>query len=106
MVSRKLLTFAYLIMSSILFGLNNSEIRSKILGKYSNCTTFQAEFSQYNYWPSYDKSNKSEGNISFNSEKMILKYKSPHPQILYLHSDSLEHRIYLFLTFWFHSMFF
>ncbi len=89
MDSKKTLILAFLLLGSVLFGLNNSEIRNKILAKYSDCKTFQAEFSQYNYWPSYDKSNKSEGNIYFNSQKMILKYISPHQQYLYLHSDSL-----------------
>ncbi len=85
---RKIFIALIIFSLSNLFALSQDEIRLKIMTKYSNCKTFQAEFFQLNYWPSYDKSNKSSGNIYFNSKKMILKYKDP-KQYLFVNSDSL-----------------
>ena len=84
-------SFIYIgvIFTLILSAQEKKNIRLGVIAKYENLKTLQANFIQTNYWPSYNKSNESEGTIYANSKKILLEYSNPKKQYLLINSDSL-----------------
>jgi outer membrane lipoprotein-sorting protein len=65
------------------------KIYADIISKYDDIATFTADFTQNNYWSEPDLSQKSNGKIIYNSEKLLLSYSDPEGQKMIVDSISI-----------------
>ncbi|MCD4817826.1 MAG: outer-membrane lipoprotein carrier protein LolA [Candidatus Cloacimonetes bacterium] len=62
------------------------KIYLEIITEYEKISTFQADFTQKNYWAEPDISQESTGKIIYNSDKLLLSYSDPEGQKMILDS--------------------
>ncbi len=81
------LIFLSLILFSNIYAQNLENIYSDILITYSKIVTYEANFSQKNYWKELDVSMQSNGNIYYDENHLLLQYKKPNEQLLLIDHD-------------------
>ncbi|MCD4829499.1 MAG: outer membrane lipoprotein carrier protein LolA [Candidatus Cloacimonetes bacterium] len=57
-------------------------LKETVLQTYGSLVSFQASFVQTNNWPELEKSLVSEGMLSYNRERVLLRYSEPSGHIL------------------------
>ncbi|HCX72474.1 MAG TPA: hypothetical protein DHM37_02045 [Candidatus Cloacimonas sp.] len=65
------------------------EVFSQLKQKYADVETYQAEFSQQNYWTEVDIHKTSNGKIFYNNDNLLLSYQQPDGQKLLIDSTKV-----------------
>jgi outer membrane lipoprotein-sorting protein len=58
-----------------------------ILITYSNIKSYEADFTQQNYWKELDVFKQSKGKIYYNTDHFLMKYNEPEGQLLLIKKD-------------------
>ena len=66
-----------------------NEVFSQLKAKYADVETYQAEFSQQNYWAEVDVTKTSRGKIFYNKDNLLLSYQQPDGQKLLIDSTKV-----------------
>ncbi len=56
---------------------------------YSNIKSYEANFTQQNYWKELDVSKQSNGKIYYNTDCFLMKYSEPTGQLLLIKKDTV-----------------
>ena len=56
---------------------------------YSNIKSYEADFTQYNYWKELDVGKQSNGKIYYNTDCFLMKYSEPTGQLLLIKQDTV-----------------
>ncbi len=87
-LSKIILIFLFLTIS--LFADEQLEkIYDNILITYSNIKSYEADFTQQNYWKELDVSKQSNGKIYYNTDCFLMKYNEPTGQLLLIKKDTV-----------------
>lgn len=65
------------------------EVFSQLKNRYVEVETYQAEFSQENYWAEVDISKISKGKMYYNNDNLLLSYQQPDGQKLLIDSTKV-----------------
>lgn len=87
-LSKIILIFLFLTIS--LFADEQLEkIYKDISITYSNIKSYEADFTQQNYWKELDVSKQSNGKIYYNTDCLLMKYSEPTGQLLLIKKDTV-----------------
>ncbi len=87
-LSKIILFFLFLTIS--LFADEQLEkVYENILITYSNIKSYEANFTQQNYWKELDVSKQSNGKIYYNTDCFLMKYNEPTGQLLLIKKDTV-----------------
>lgn len=87
-LSKIILIFLFLTIS--LFADEQLEkIYKDISITYSNIKSYEADFTQQNYWKELDVSKQSNGKIYYNTDCFLMKYSEPTGQLLLIKKDTV-----------------
>ncbi len=87
-LSKIILIFLFLTIS--LFADEQLEkIYKDISITYSNIKSYEADFTQQNYWKELDVSKQSNGKIYYNTDYFLMKYNEPTGQLLLIKKDTV-----------------
>jgi outer membrane lipoprotein-sorting protein len=85
-----ILVFFLLLLLSAAAADNIDDIYEAILEKYSSISTYEADFTQENYWKDLDVDKISSGKVYYNSNCFLLSYTEPAGQTLLLEDNILK----------------
>jgi outer membrane lipoprotein-sorting protein len=87
-LSKIILVFLFLTIS--LFADEQLEkIYENISITYSSIKSYEADFTQQNYWKELDVSKQSNGKIYYNTDCFLMKYSEPTGQLLLIKKDTV-----------------
>lgn len=66
-----------------------NHIFENIISTYDSVVTFQAHFTQENYWPEMEISQNSDGIIYYDSANLMMKYATPEGQVMLIDSNNV-----------------
>ena len=85
-----LLAFILLLFLSASADDKLDEIYNSVIEKYSSISTFEADFTQENYWKDLDVEKISSGKVYYNRNCFLLSYSDPAGQTLLLEDNILK----------------
>jgi len=83
-----LISVVFLLISSVIFA-NGRELLQNFLGRNAKINSFQAAFTQKNYWKQQDIVNTSSGVLYTEGENILLEHKDPEHQYMVGTEDEL-----------------
>ena len=89
MAGRIFLVLILVVTANTILAEGIDSILDKISSKYSNVNTFRSDFTQENYWEEMDIEKSSTGIMTYNDDKLLLKYTEPEGELLFVTADSV-----------------
>jgi outer membrane lipoprotein-sorting protein len=75
------------LMASLFADEQLEKIYENILLTYSDIKSYEADFTQKNYWKELDIFKQSKGNIYYNTDHFLMRYSEPAGQLLLIEND-------------------
>ena len=85
----KILLLGLFLTGSLFADEQLEKIYENILITYSNIKSYEADFTQHNYWKELDITKGSEGKIYYNTDHFLMKYSEPAGQLLLIKEDTV-----------------
>lgn len=92
LMKNNILTLVLLTLVSALMGITSPELYGQLMAKYDKIITFQADIVQTSFYSEIDHINISEGEILYNSDKILINYTSPKEEKISL----IENTVYIY----------